>query len=125
MAGSVPPTIEEGPSHGHRQGTQTAPVRVGLRAARQHAGPVGTQDSWFTLAERAEVKAANMSANDLCYFNFKTRQPAEINWYLYNKVGCRITDARREELHVHDRHQAGVVYLPKPDPAAGERVPSR
>ena len=52
---------------------------------------VATGDSWYSLAERPDAKAACMTANDLCYFNFKTRNPPEINWYLYHKVGCRMT----------------------------------
>jgi hypothetical protein len=30
-----------------------------------------------------------MSAGRLCYFNLKTRNPAEINPHLSNRVGCR------------------------------------
>jgi hypothetical protein len=37
-------------------------------------------DSWYTLAERRKVKDAGMTARDLCFFNFRTRYPAEINW---------------------------------------------
>ena len=49
---------------------------------------VANDDSFYGLADRPEVKASGMSANDLCFFNFKTRNPPEINWYLYNKVGA-------------------------------------
>ena len=55
------------------------------------AYPVKAGDSWYTRAERPEVRKAGMTANDLCHFNFKTRKPAEINWYLYHKVGTRKT----------------------------------
>jgi len=89
--------------------------------------PVSAQDSWFTLAERADVKAANMSANDLCYFNFKTRQPAEINWYLYNKVGCRIATRDGKNYMFTSGITPGVVYLPKagPPPPVNEFPPTR
>jgi hypothetical protein len=47
-------------------------------------------DSWRTLAEYPGPKSLGLSANDLCYFNFKTRNPQEINWYLRFKVGCTL-----------------------------------
>ena len=39
-------------------------------------------DSWDSLARRPEMQDAGVSSYDLCYFNFKTRNPTEINWYL-------------------------------------------
>ena len=50
--------------------------------------PVKNRESWYTLAELPRVRAAH-TTSDLCYFNFKTRNPREINWYLHHKVGCR------------------------------------
>lgn len=78
--------------------------------------PVTSLDSWYTLAERADVKAVGFSANDLCYFNFKTRNPPEINWYLYNKVGCRVTTRDGKNYMFTTGITPGVVYLPKPGP---------
>ncbi len=74
---------------------------------------VTSNDSWRALAERREVKAAGMSASDLCYFNFKTRNPSEINWYLYHKVGCRhvTRDGKNYMFSVGD--SPGIIYLPK------------
>lgn len=71
-------------------------------------------ENWWTLAERPEVVAAGLSANDLCYFNFKTRVPAEINWYLYHKVGCRKV-TRDGNNYMFDR-SVKDVYLPKVGP---------
>jgi hypothetical protein len=80
---------------------------------------VATGESWWTLAELPRVRAAHKSASDLCYFNFKTRNPREINWYLYHKVGCRqVThDGKNYMFSSHDRWTKdattpGVVYLP-------------
>ncbi len=78
--------------------------------------PVTSADSWYTLAERADVKAAGMSANDLCFFNFKTRSAPEINWYLYNKVGCRATTRDGRNYRFTTGITPGVIYLPKPGP---------
>jgi hypothetical protein len=74
---------------------------------------VSGDESWWTLAERPEVKAAGMTANDLCYFNFKTRKPAEINWYLYHKVGCRKATRDGKNYMFSAADQPGRVYLPK------------
>ncbi len=80
---------------------------------------VATGESWWTLAELPQVRAARMSASDLCYFNFKTRNPREINWYLQQKVGCRqVThDGKNYVFSDHDRSNKkaatpGIVYLP-------------
>jgi hypothetical protein len=73
---------------------------------------VGGNDSWYTLAELPQVKAAHMSANDLCYFNFKTRRPSEINWYLYHKVGCRKATKDGKNYVFSAADSPGVVYLP-------------
>ena len=78
---------------------------------------VGSGDSWYSLADLPVVKSPGMTANDLCNFNFKTRRPPEINWYLYHKVGCRHTtrDGKNYVFSAADR--PGIVYLPKLGPA--------
>jgi hypothetical protein len=73
---------------------------------------VTNADSWYSLAERPEVKKANLSAIDLCYLNFKTRNPAEINWYLNKKVGCTITTKDGKNYRFSTGDSPGVVYLP-------------
>ncbi len=68
-------------------------------------------ESWYTLAERPECQKLGMTANDLCYFNFRTRVPREINWYLHNKVGCTHTtrDGLNYRFSVSDKKN---IYLP-------------
>jgi hypothetical protein len=73
-------------------------------------------DSWFTLAERPEVRTAGMTANDLCQFNFRTRKPNEINWYLYHKVGCRRATRNGANYMFSKSDHPGIVYLPKIGP---------
>ena len=80
---------------------------------------VSSGESWWTLAELPQVRAARKSASDLCYFNFKTRVPREINWYLHHKVGCRSVtrDGKNYMFSDHDRSNKkaatpGIVYLP-------------
>ena len=81
---------------------------------------VTSRDSWEVLAMRSDVQTVGMSATDLCYFNFKTRDFAEINWYLKHKVGCRhvTRDGLNYLFSDSDRHtqncsSPGTVYLPK------------
>jgi hypothetical protein len=83
---------------------------------------VTSKDNWWTLADRPEVVSAGMSANDLCYFNFKTRNPAEINWYLYHKVGCRKVTGDGKNYMFDKSDDKGIVYLPKigPPPPVNE-----
>lgn len=73
---------------------------------------VGANDSWWTLAEHPGAKARGLSPLDLCHFNFKTRRPTEINWYLEKKVGCRsfTKDGKNYKFSASD--QPGVIYLP-------------
>jgi len=73
-------------------------------------------DSWWTLADRPDVKGSGLSANDLCYLNFRTRNPAEINWYLYHKVGCRTTTVDGHNYCFSAADRPGVVYLPAAGP---------
>ena len=73
---------------------------------------VTPSDNWWTLAERSDVKFSGMSALDLCYFNFKTRKPPEINWYLYHKVGCRRTTRDGHNYMFSAADNPGIVHLP-------------
>jgi len=80
---------------------------------------VSTGESWWTLAELSQVRAARKSASDLCYLNLKTRDPGEINWYLYHKVGCRCVTHDGKNYMFSDRDRwnkdaatPGIVYLP-------------
>ena len=55
-----------------------------------------------------------MSASDLCYFNFeKTRKPAEVNWYLYHKVGCRHVTRDGDNYMFNIREFFSIIYLPR------------
>lgn len=97
------------------------PLPSELTYVPEHGGPhtVATDENWWTLAELPQVRAAHKSASDLCYFNFKTRDPCAINWYLHHKVGCRnVThDGNNYMFSDHDRWNKkaatpGIVYLP-------------
>jgi hypothetical protein len=73
---------------------------------------VTDNDSFYTLASRADMKARGVSASDLCLFNFKTRDPHEINWYLYNKVGCRKMTHDGSNYLFSSNDRPGIIYVP-------------
>src|SRR2546430_1401108 len=73
---------------------------------------VTDNDSFDTLSSRPELRTRGISASDLCNFNFKTRDPREINWYLYNKVGCRKTTHDGNNYVFSSNDHPGIVYLP-------------
>src|SRR5690606_38097764 len=79
---------------------------------------VKASDSWWTLAELPQVKAAGLSPLDHCYYNFKTRRPNEINWYLREKVGCRVDDQRRPELSLLAGRSSGRHLSAEKRPAS-------
>ncbi len=87
---------------------------------------VTDRDNWWTLADRPEVRARGLSANDLCYLNFKTRNPAEINWYLYRKVGCRRPTSDGANFRFSKADDPGIVHLPVtgPPPAVTDVRPA-
>lgn len=80
------------------------------------------EDSWWTLGEMLKGQGhpdfqgdRNASARKLVAFNFKTTSPAEVNWYLYNKVGCRKTtyDKQNYKFSVPESGDPKqTIYLP-------------
>lgn len=72
-------------------------------------------DTFEKLVSQPQVKPTGMSALDLCYFNFKTRDPGEINWYLYHRVGCRLTTRDGFNYRFSASDRPGIVFLPAAD----------
>lgn len=94
-----------------------APAGKNLDEEKKYVPPgsypvqVKTGMDFWKLAGRPEVKDKGWTAMDLIEYNFRTRDPREINWYLYNKVGCRESyDGKNYAFSSGD--QPGVVYLP-------------
>ena len=96
-------------------GCEKAPAtpNLGYVPPNSAAVKVTAADDWWKLAARPEVKAAGLSALDLCAFNFQTKNPAEINWYLRNKVGCTKATSDRKNYMFSNDASPGIVYLPK------------
>ena len=96
-------------------GSEKAPANPNLNYIPPGSAPfkVTASDNWWKLAARPEVKAAGLSAMDLCAFNFQTRNAMEINWYLRNKIGCNKTTSDRQNYLFSDDATPGIVYLPR------------
>lgn len=96
-------------------GCERQPATYNLNYTPPGGAPhkVQTGDDWWKLAKRPEVIASGVDALGLCQFNFGTRVPAEINWYLRNKVGCVRTTADRKNYIFTSEASPGIVYLPK------------
>lgn len=90
------------------------PSELNYVPANSVAYKVKKNDSFYTLAEKPEIKALGLKPIDLCYFNFKTKKQTEINWYLFNKVGCRNKTYDQMNFTFGDYDQPGVIYLPRP-----------
>jgi hypothetical protein len=64
-------------------------------------------DSWSTLA-----KAIGVDALWLIQYNFETRDPAEVNWYLKHRVGCVKITANGRNFMFSLSDNPGIIYLP-------------
>jgi hypothetical protein len=81
-------------------------------------------DTWSSVA-----RAAGIDAGDLIEFNFRTRDPGEINWYLREYVGCvRATPDRRNWTFSsglaggRGAWRGGTIWLPRPGTAQTRRI---
>lgn len=70
---------------------------------------VGKNDSWESLA-----KAKGIKVGDLIEFNFKTRDPDEVNWYLRRNVGCRAKTGDGKNWMFSADASPGHIYFPPP-----------
>ena len=77
------------------------------------AQPVTPWDDWWTLQPLLQTE----DPWDLIFFNFKTYDPDEVNWYLYEKVGCRKTspNGRNYRFDSGEPYKALTIYLPQWD----------
>ncbi|MGO8816225.1 MAG: M91 family zinc metallopeptidase [Terriglobia bacterium] len=73
---------------------------------------VKDHDSWTTVAA-----ACGVSPLQLVEFNFGTRDPREINWYLHYRVGCKAITSDHYNYMFSSAADPGVIYLPPAAPA--------
>src|SRR5262249_10728996 len=62
-------------------------------------------------------------AGDLIDYNFRTRAPDEVNWYLRRNVGCRKTSRDGKNYIFSTDASPGIVYLPPPGLRVDYTVP--
>jgi hypothetical protein len=66
-------------------------------------------DNWWSIAD-----ANRVDVGVLITFNFKTSNPDEINWYLREKVGCRLETPDHDNYRFSSSDVPGTIYIPKP-----------
>lgn len=81
-------------------------VRDGVRVLRGRACPVGTGDSWETVGKFCD----GIPAEEVAYANFETYDPAEINWYLKEYVGCHKPGPRGFNFSFDDAKPGLILY---------------
>ena len=65
-------------------------------------------DNWWSIAAAHRIDVGALIA-----FNFKTSNPDEINWYLREKVGCRLETPDHDNYRFSSRDDPGKIYIPK------------
>jgi hypothetical protein len=85
-----------------------APFPSPAHLASGTAYKVKDGDDWSSIA-----RANGVDAGALIAFNFKTSNPDEINWYLREKVGCRMESPDRDNYKFSSRDVPGIIYIPK------------
>ena len=84
---------------------------------------VNDSDDWLSIATKYGV-----SVSALIEFNFGTLMPEEINWYLKELVGCRLTGPKGYNYSFRGADPTkGKIYIPKvgtiPEKDKKEKVP--
>jgi hypothetical protein len=88
-----------------------APFPSPVHLASGTAYKVKDGDNWWSIAS-----ANGIDVGALIAFNFKTSNPDEINWYLREKVGCRLETPDRDNYRFSSRDVPGTIYIPKVAP---------
>jgi LysM domain len=87
----------------------TTPLAHNFRPAGGTPYRVRNGDTWISLAAKARIDVWN-----LIDYNFHTRNPDEVNWYLRRNVGCRKATPDGKNYIFSSDANPGVVYLPPP-----------
>lgn len=77
-----------------------------VAAIRQHR--VNTGDNWWSLA----TKYGRSDPWDIIEFNFRTRNPREVNWYMESYLGCRFAASDGNNFRFDGSDDPGLVYIP-------------
>jgi hypothetical protein len=88
------------------------PLPAGYRPSGSVPYRVGDRDSWASIAV-----AHGVDPWWLIQYNFETRNPAEVNWYLQNRVGCKKTTTDGANLRFSAADSPGLIHVPTPQTA--------
>jgi hypothetical protein len=97
------------------------PIPKGTQPPLSKRHRVKDGENWYSVANDA-----GMDVWDLIDFNFKTRDPAEVNWYLRNNVGCVLHTPDGKNYRFSSAAAPGIIYLPavpKPTPVGPKPTP--
>jgi hypothetical protein len=83
------------------------PVAKGFVPSAFTPYKVNDGDSLASIA-----KKHNMEVWELIYENFRTRDPAETNWYLKNYVGSKKQTTNHANLIFTSNDNPGIIYVP-------------
>jgi hypothetical protein len=90
--------IEKKPHH---------PVLKGYTPPNSNPYRIKDGDNWWNVAA-----AVGMEVWELIEFNYKTRDPAEVNWYLKNYVGCVLLTQDGKNYRFTSSATPGIIYVP-------------
>jgi len=92
------------------------PLPVGYRPAGGIARKVGDGDGWLSIAA-----GLGLDPWWLIQYNFETRDPAEVNWYLMHRVKCTKTTVNGRNYVFTSSDKPGIIYVPTPQAARAMR----
>src|SRR5262245_47834353 len=84
-----------------------SPVPRGYTPPNSKPYKVKDGDSWVTIARQN-----NLDTWALIEFNFKTRNPDEVNWYLRHHVGCKKQTRDGKNWVFSSGDSPGVIHIP-------------
>jgi hypothetical protein len=59
------------------------------------------------------AQSVGMSEQDLANFNWKTKNPDEIEKHLANEIGCTKKSADGKKYILDDADEPGILYIPQ------------
>lgn len=88
------------------------------------ARPVTAEDDWWKLQNEFGLA----DPWDLIWYNFRTRDPKEVNWYMETYLGCDTITLDRKNYRFSGTNAPGIVYIPpsaEPGSLRVDRIGSR
>jgi hypothetical protein len=84
-----------------------SPVPRGCRPPNSRPYRVKDGDSWVSIARQN-----SLDTWALIEFNFKTRNPDEVNWYLRHHVGCKKQTRDGKNWMFSSGDNPGIIHIP-------------